>query len=145
MPFLDSASGQRNLSHLNSQKGKCQLQRSLPWEMSLLSSSTCNFNFTKPYSTLLYQTKVKMPYPNPNGSYFDLARPGAILPLPLAQSLVARLITKFILYFRTRVFLVCWCPDTARIKRKMLYSASFDSVKKSFKGITTVVQVGFHM
>jgi len=41
---------------------------------------------------------------------------------------------------RTRVFLVCWCPDTARIKRKMLYSASFDSVKKSFKGITTVIQ-----
>jgi hypothetical protein len=52
-----------------------------------------------------------------------------------------RKIIVLIFQTRTRVFLVCWCPDTARIKRKMLYSASFDSVKKAFKGITTIVQV----
>lgn len=41
---------------------------------------------------------------------------------------------------RSRVFLVCWCPDTARIKKKMVYSASFDSLKKAFKGISTIIQ-----
>jgi len=45
-----------------------------------------------------------------------------------------------VLFNRSRVFLVCWCPDTARIKKKMLYSASFDSVKKAFKGISTIIQ-----
>jgi len=35
--------------------------------------------------------------------------------------------------FRTKVFLVLWCPDAAKIKKKMVYSASFDSLKKAFQ------------
>ena len=27
-----------------------------------------------------------------------------------------------------------WCPDTARIKKKMLYSSSFDTLKKAYVG-----------
>jgi len=42
--------------------------------------------------------------------------------------------------FRTRLFLVLWCPDTAKIKKKMVYSASFDSLKKAFNGVQKVIQ-----
>ena len=42
--------------------------------------------------------------------------------------------------FRARLFLVCWCPDSARIKKKMVYSASFDSLKKAFTGVQKVIQ-----
>jgi len=41
---------------------------------------------------------------------------------------------------RARLFLVCWCPDSARIKKKMVYSASFDSLKKAFTGVQKVIQ-----
>jgi len=42
--------------------------------------------------------------------------------------------------FRTKVLLVLWCPDMAKIKKKMVYSASFDSLKKAFKGALQVIQ-----
>jgi len=42
--------------------------------------------------------------------------------------------------FRTRLFLVLWCPDSAKIKKKMVYSASFDSLKKAFNGVQKVIQ-----
>ncbi len=45
-----------------------------------------------------------------------------------------------VLNFRSRVFLVSWCPDSARIKKKMVYSASFDSLKKAFVGVQKIVQ-----
>merc|ERR1711970_1684647 len=41
---------------------------------------------------------------------------------------------------RSRLFLVSWCPDSARIKKKMVYSASFDSLKKAFNGVQKVIQ-----
>merc|ERR1711983_488526 len=41
---------------------------------------------------------------------------------------------------RSRLFLVSWCPDSARIKKKMVYSASFDSLKKAFTGVQKVIQ-----
>ena len=41
---------------------------------------------------------------------------------------------------KTWTFLVNWCPDTANIKSKMLYSSSFDSVKTTFMGVTFVIQ-----
>ena len=28
-----------------------------------------------------------------------------------------------------------YCPETARIKKKMIYSSSFDTVKRAFAGI----------
>ena len=43
--------------------------------------------------------------------------------------------------FRSRLFLTLWCPDSAKIKKKMVYSASFDSLKKSFTGVQKVIQV----
>ena len=33
-----------------------------------------------------------------------------------------------------------WCPDTARIKKKMLYSSSFDTLKRAFVGVHKVIQ-----
>ena len=41
---------------------------------------------------------------------------------------------------RSRLFLVSWCPDSARIKKKMIYAASFDSLKKAFTGVQKVIQ-----
>ena len=36
--------------------------------------------------------------------------------------------------------MVAWCPDSARIKKKMVYSASFDSLKKAFTGVQKIIQ-----
>ena len=43
--------------------------------------------------------------------------------------------------FKQKLFLMAWCPDTARIKKKMLYSSSFDALKKSLVGVHKYVQV----
>ncbi|TDG44741.1 hypothetical protein AWZ03_008882 [Drosophila navojoa] len=32
---------------------------------------------------------------------------------------------------KQKLFLMSWCPDTAKVKKKMLYSSSFDALKKS--------------
>merc|ERR1712176_827115 len=42
--------------------------------------------------------------------------------------------------YRSRLFLTLWCPDSAKIKKKMVYSASFDSLKKSFTGVQKIIQ-----
>jgi len=31
---------------------------------------------------------------------------------------------------KEKLFLMSWCPDSAKIKKKMLYSSSFDALKK---------------
>merc|ERR550517_307916 len=31
---------------------------------------------------------------------------------------------------KSKIFLLCWCPDSAAIKKKMLYSSSFDTLKR---------------
>ena len=36
--------------------------------------------------------------------------------------------------------MVSWCPDSARIKKKMVYSASFDSLKRAFTGVQKIIQ-----
>lgn len=36
-----------------------------------------------------------------------------------------------------------WCPDTAKIKKKMLYSSSFDALKSACEGIGKYIQVSF--
>ena len=38
------------------------------------------------------------------------------------------------------MILISWCPDTARIKKKMIYSASFETLKKAFTGVQKIVQ-----
>lgn len=34
-----------------------------------------------------------------------------------------------------------WCPDSAKIKKKMLYASSFDNLKKSLVGVHKFIQV----
>merc|ERR1712126_554483 len=42
--------------------------------------------------------------------------------------------------FKSKMFLMSWCPDSSRIKKKMLYSSSFDTVKRAFVGVHKVIQ-----
>ena len=44
---------------------------------------------------------------------------------------------------KQKLFLMSWCPDTARIKKKMLYSSSFDALKKALVGVHKYIQVSF--
>ena len=41
---------------------------------------------------------------------------------------------------RSKLFLMSWCPDSAKIKKKMIYSSSFDTLKKAFVGVHKVIQ-----
>lgn len=46
----------------------------------------------------------------------------------------------FSLRSRSKLFLMSWCPDSAKIKKKMIYSSSFDTLKKAFVGVHKVIQ-----
>jgi len=39
-----------------------------------------------------------------------------------------------------KLFLMLWCPDSAKIKKKMLYSSSFDAIKKALVGVQKYIQ-----
>ncbi|XP_068624303.1 uncharacterized protein tsr isoform X2 [Battus philenor] len=41
---------------------------------------------------------------------------------------------------KQKLFLMSWCPDTAKVKKKMLYSSSFDALKKSLVGVQKCIQ-----
>jgi len=41
---------------------------------------------------------------------------------------------------KQKLFLMSWCPDTAKIKKKMLYSSSYDALKSAFLGIGKYIQ-----
>ncbi|EDQ88489.1 uncharacterized protein MONBRDRAFT_8986 [Monosiga brevicollis MX1] len=41
---------------------------------------------------------------------------------------------------RNKLLFVVWCPDTARIKDKMLFASSKESLRKKLVGINTEVQ-----
>jgi cofilin len=41
---------------------------------------------------------------------------------------------------KQKLFLMIWCPDSAKIKKKMLYSSSFDALKKSLVGVHKYIQ-----
>jgi len=41
---------------------------------------------------------------------------------------------------KEKLLLMSWCPDTAKIKKKMLYSSSFDALKKCLVGIQKYIQ-----
>ena len=43
---------------------------------------------------------------------------------------------------KEKLLLMSWCPDTAKIKKKMLYSSSFDALKKCLVGVQKYIQVG---
>ena len=42
---------------------------------------------------------------------------------------------------KEKLVLMSWCPDTAKIKKKMLYSSSFDALKKCLVGVQKYIQV----
>eukprot|EP00088_Acartia_fossae_P042022 TRINITY_DN43_c0_g1_i1.p1 TRINITY_DN43_c0_g1~~TRINITY_DN43_c0_g1_i1.p1 ORF type:complete len:151 (-),score=41.99 TRINITY_DN43_c0_g1_i1:256-708(-) len=44
---------------------------------------------------------------------------------------------------RSKIFLMSWCPDTSKVKKKMLYSASFETIQKSFVGVHKAIQANF--
>jgi len=39
---------------------------------------------------------------------------------------------------KEKLVLFSWCPDTAKVKRKMIYSSSFEALKKKFEGYRTI-------
>ena len=39
-----------------------------------------------------------------------------------------------------RLVLMTWCPESSKIKQKMLYSSSFDALKKALVGVYKYVQ-----
>jgi len=41
---------------------------------------------------------------------------------------------------KQKLFLMLWCPDEARIKMKMLYSSSFDALKKALTGVAKYIE-----
>lgn len=41
---------------------------------------------------------------------------------------------------KNKLILMSWCPDTAKIKTKMLYSSSFGSLKQALDGIGKYIQ-----
>merc|ERR1711881_449450 len=41
---------------------------------------------------------------------------------------------------KSKLILLNWCPDTAAIKKKMLYSSSFGTLKRAFVGVHKVKQ-----
>jgi len=41
---------------------------------------------------------------------------------------------------KQKLFLMSWCPDTSRIKKKMLYSSSFDALKQALEGVGKYIQ-----
>lgn len=41
---------------------------------------------------------------------------------------------------KQKLFLMLWCPDTALVKKKMVYSSSFDALKKSLVGVHKYIQ-----
>jgi cofilin len=41
---------------------------------------------------------------------------------------------------KEKLFLMLWCPDDAKVKKKMLYSSSFDALKKALVGVAKYIQ-----
>lgn len=41
---------------------------------------------------------------------------------------------------KNKLFLMSWCPDTAKIKTKMLYSTSFSALKQALEGVGKYIQ-----
>lgn len=41
---------------------------------------------------------------------------------------------------KQKLFLMSWCPESAKVKKKMLYSSSFEALKKALVGIQKTIQ-----
>merc|ERR1712179_168746 len=42
---------------------------------------------------------------------------------------------------KSKIFIMCWCPDDGPVRKKMLYSSSFDTLKKAYVGHKKAIQV----
>ena len=59
-----------------------------------------------------------------------------LVDLGTAVTLIACLQAK-----KEKLFMILWCPDDAKVKKKMLYSSSFEALKKALVGIGKYIQV----
>ncbi|CAH1105774.1 unnamed protein product [Psylliodes chrysocephalus] len=41
---------------------------------------------------------------------------------------------------KQKLFLISWCPDTASVKKKMVYASSFEYLKKALVGVQKSIQ-----
>lgn len=41
---------------------------------------------------------------------------------------------------KQKLFLMSWCPESAKVKKKMLYSSSLDALRKALVGVTKTIQ-----
>jgi len=41
---------------------------------------------------------------------------------------------------KQKLFLMSWCPETAGVKKKMLYSSSVDALRKALVGVQKFIQ-----
>lgn len=41
---------------------------------------------------------------------------------------------------KEKLFLMSWCPDTAKIKKKMIYASSLSALKRSLVGVNKYIQ-----
>lgn len=41
---------------------------------------------------------------------------------------------------KQKLFIMLWCPDTASVKKKMIYSSSFDALKRALPGLSKSIQ-----
>jgi len=41
---------------------------------------------------------------------------------------------------KQKMFLMLWCPDTAPVKKKMVYSSSYEALKKTLQGVQKFIQ-----
>jgi len=41
---------------------------------------------------------------------------------------------------KKKLILMSWCPENAKVKKKMLYSSSFDALKRALVGINKCIQ-----
>ena len=47
----------------------------------------------------------------------------------------------FLFFYQVKkLILLLWCPDSAKVKDKMLYSSSFDAIKKALDGVQKYFQ-----
>jgi len=42
--------------------------------------------------------------------------------------------------YKSKMFLILWAPENAKIKKKMIYSSSFDTLKRAFVGVAKYIQ-----
>ena len=48
------------------------------------------------------------------------------------------LLIEIFLQSKSKLVLICWCPDGAPIKKKMLYSSNFNKIRRAFVGVHKV-------